>query len=761
MQVLNQDVIINSEVDLDAPQVGLFNSLSHELVPIKFVDVKVEIQDNFAKVFINQLYENLYSKVIDTEFIFPKTKNAIFDSLKASLDNDEIIVAEIFSKEEGNKRFEEAKNKGDLAVLVQIDKKTPDLIKTKIGNLAPGQKVKITFSYVTQLDITLDKAYQFKFANIFIPRYTSNKNNKINYLENPINYEILTKIRFISEADIGGLNEQFEKILINQNSISNVKNNNLSLNNNYLDNFENFFLNHNKDFVQFCSGEGVLYPWAMKIIINTSFKFTNLKCHNNLKENNANNSLFHININDESNNATLETNLINFDYPKTDVIISFEDHDNFKTPFLMLNQHPLNRNEFSLYFKFNPRYLSEAKSNAVPVADEVSNDSNYLFFIDRSGSMSGKRIETAKNSLVYFLKSLPEESKFNIISFGSNDKSLYNDFIKADDITIKKALNEVNKFDANMGGTELFQPFKKIFDKWKKNLKGNEKIRIFVLTDGSIDSPDKFLKELEDNNKYFLSKNIDLRIYSLGIGSGCSEYLIKGIAEKGNGKSELALNNDDIIEKVIYLLENSLNKNLKNFKIYFEDNQTLNDSLIANSDIKNNLNIYQKSFTETIEFFCKIDFDDSNIKNLDNTNLICSYIDVDNNEEKFIMPLSYNLIKDDDTLFKIWLSQKVEKFFEEDVDKFNFDIDNVHLLKKELINLSIKYQSLNRLTSLFMVLKEKNIEKEDLNDKKYVSLANSDLSEIDINTIFCPTNFISNPSPCIINYKYAEKKKKI
>jgi uncharacterized protein with von Willebrand factor type A (vWA) domain len=49
----------------------------------------------------------------------------------------------------------------------------------------------------------------------------------------------------------------------------------------------------------------------------------------------------------------------------------------------------------------------------------------YVFLIDRSGSMRGKPIDLAVQALKLFLHSLPEGSKFNVVSFGSSYEKLF------------------------------------------------------------------------------------------------------------------------------------------------------------------------------------------------------------------------------------------------------------------------------------------------------------------------------------------------
>ena len=129
---------------------------------------------------------------------------------------------------------------------------------------------------------------------------------------------------------------------------------------------------------------------------------------------------------------------------------------------------------------------------AVPVFGE------FIFMVDRSGSMNGCHISNAKESLVLFLKSLPTTACFNVLSFGSYSRSLFPTSQPYNEENLEKACAYVNSIRADMGGSELLEPLKALLE---QPLQTGYSRNIFLLTDGDISHPDTILDHLRVNSQ--------------------------------------------------------------------------------------------------------------------------------------------------------------------------------------------------------------------------------------------------------------------
>ena len=122
-------------------------------------------------------------------------------------------------------------------------------------------------------------------------------------------------------------------------------------------------------------------------------------------------------------------------------------------------------------------FFPEFKGNVKQVACE------FIFVVDRSGSMSGSYIKEAAETLVLFLKSLPEACYFNIIGFGSRYEKLFPENVPYNQANLDKAIAHTEELQANLGGTQLYEPLEYIF---RQPLNPHLTRQVFVLTDGSV-----------------------------------------------------------------------------------------------------------------------------------------------------------------------------------------------------------------------------------------------------------------------------------
>ncbi len=111
-----------------------------------------------------------------------------------------------------------------------------------------------------------------------------------------------------------------------------------------------------------------------------------------------------------------------------------------------------------------------------------------------------------------FIKSLPSDTFFNVISFGSGFEQIFNNSAKYSDGDVDKAVKLIKAMSANMGGTEIYEPLRREIT--KKPIDGYPK-QVFLLTDGGVSDTEGVIRMVGQNNKYS-------RVHTIGIGNGCS-----------------------------------------------------------------------------------------------------------------------------------------------------------------------------------------------------------------------------------------------
>jgi hypothetical protein len=199
-------------------------------------------------------------------------------------------------------------------------------------------------------------------------------------------------------------------------------------------------------------------------------------------------------------------------------------------------------------------FFPEWKGDCSQVACE------FIFVVDRSGSMSGTYIREAGETLVLFLKSIPEGCHFNVIGFGSRYEKLFKESVPYNQENMVKAVRHAESLSANLGGTELLQPLEYVFS---QALIPNLTRQVFVLTDGSVSNTESVIQLVKKNSS-------KARCFSFGIGSGASTHLVKGIAEAGLGTAEFITGGERMQPKVIRSLKHAMQPAVTNTSVRFD-----------------------------------------------------------------------------------------------------------------------------------------------------------------------------------------------
>ncbi|MBK7499739.1 MAG: VWA domain-containing protein [Ignavibacteriales bacterium] len=182
-------------------------------------------------------------------------------------------------------------------------------------------------------------------------------------------------------------------------------------------------------------------------------------------------------------------------------------------------------------------------SNNTDIIDKV-----FTLIIDRSGSMSGTKMEQAKNAATYIVQNLNEGDKFNIIDFDDIITSFSPIHVDFNPTNMNQALAYISSIYAR-GLTNISGAFDVAVPQFSTANDSTANIIIF-LTDGEatagITNTEQLIQHI---NNLIQTTETNILLFSFGIGPYINEQLLTQISLDNNGFATFLLNNE--LEEVL------------------------------------------------------------------------------------------------------------------------------------------------------------------------------------------------------------------
>jgi uncharacterized protein YegL len=373
--------------------------------------------------------------------------------------------------------------------------------------------------------------------------------------------------------------------------------------------------------------------------------------------------------------------------------------------------------------------VSNVKIPSVQLDQKKASRKNFQFILDRSGSMDGARIAKAKEALKKFIKKLPKESYFNIISFGSTYSAIWSNSVPSLDFFKQVCLMDIESYGADMGGTEILNCLVDCIDKnftkhkldAKKTCPETYENVIIVLTDGDVGSIDKIFQTIKSKQ----TNNFNTRVFAIGLGTGASKQFIKGISDLTCGDYSMVGDHENLnvpIEQIFKVINKQYYTNIglvipepelkpeskPELKPESKPELKSGESCFVKKTDKQNqfTNIKSVYPGKTYSFVFKIQCEREQIEKIKSTGFrVTGYNPID------MIPIEWDIEFDcstpgenfDYSIIKQIYSNEFVRKLEKSLEFDNLDYVQRNMINKQIIELSIESNIMNGLTSFVLV----------------------------------------------------------
>ncbi|NTS76690.1 VWA domain-containing protein [Catenovulum sp. SM1970] len=467
--------------------------------------INIDIKGILATSSIEQTFINSTGLTQDAIYAFPLPHNAAINGFKIQIGNREIegIVKE---KQQAKAIFEQAKAEGKKAgLLTQV---RPNLFTTRISNIEAGQSVKVRVSLLQKTSYQYNKKdEQGQFSLHFPLAFTKR-------------YQSLSPLKLAPESSAPKLDE--------------------------------FLISDWFSIAQFTDKQDVT-PFDSSINKTKTRLTVNLDAGTPL-------------LNVTSPNHPVQ--LTEQAYGKYQVKLK---PSNAQDDFELTWQYPAYQVPKMLNFTQNyqgEHYGLLMLLPAVAAKETAQQPRNLTFVLDTSGSMHGQALAQAKLSFKQALSSLSAQDSFQIIIFNSISAQLFNSPVLANDANKKLAIAHINNLTAE-GGTEMAPALALAFmqanhHQQSQNLIEHNKVlnQVVFLTDGAISHEAALFNQIKQ-------QLADNRLFTLGLGQAPNRYFMQKAAELGRGDALYIANANQLAEKTNRLFEKMSQPQLINLQFQF------------------------------------------------------------------------------------------------------------------------------------------------------------------------------------------------
>ena len=192
----------------------------------------------------------------------------------------------------------------------------------------------------------------------------------------------------------------------------------------------------------------------------------------------------------------------------------------------------------------------------------ISEGRDWVFVLDRSGSMSGK-YQTLMDATSQALNKLSTNDRFRVILFDDKVEELTKDWTVVNDVSLQNISDALSRSSVD-GGTDLYRGIQAALSK----INADRTTSVILITDGVANVGKTEKKDFLD-----LISKYDVRLFTAIMGNGANRPLLDSMTRVSQGFATSISNSDDImgvmlsaIEKVKYQALHDVGLSIKGLK---------------------------------------------------------------------------------------------------------------------------------------------------------------------------------------------------